>query len=245
MSPKMRKLLCSAAFAFCTGFVDILCVARFSAFGTMMTGNILQFVKTVVASGLVVQAGDDYIPQPIFFLIIILWRTIGLFLFRVTQSPKICVMISWLLVITSGLYQYQHDPASGPPLYPARWNVWFVALSFGVQSSVTFKAGLPVTMLVTGHLTAVTAAYMDKCLDGADLEKTHIPTGVIMGMSCGMLVGGVINLYVVVGPPGELLFIPMIIVQGVMLMSLEAIMDPKKTAAREKDSDHCEPLLLA
>lgn len=245
MSPKLRKLLCASAFAFCTGFVDILCVARFSAFGTMMTGNLLMFVKNVVAAGLVVEAGEDYIPQPIFFLLIILWRSLGLLLFRVTQSAKICVMITWMLVMTSGFYQYQHDFASGPPLYPARWNVWFVALAFGVQSSVTFKAGLPPTMLVTGHMTSVADAYMGKCLDGADLEKTHIPTGVIMGMSCGMLVGGVINLYVVVGKPGELLFIPIIMFQGVMLMSLDAFMNPKKTAAREKDGDRCEPLLLA
>merc|ERR1712118_566271 len=47
------------------------------------------------------------------------------------------------------------------PPFPEHWNAWFIAMCFGVQSSVTFAGmGVP-TMLATGHMTSMHCAVME------------------------------------------------------------------------------------
>merc|ERR1719313_1590744 len=98
-------------------------------------------------------------------------------------TPLILLMIG---VVECGRF------IAGKPLLPERWNVWFVAFVFGVQSSVTFPTMKVPTMLCTGHLTSTFFTCMQVALGEkptTELESTLYPivnsTSVLIGAVAG------------------------------------------------------------
>lgn len=153
--PKLSQnqlLLFGAGFGFVTGYTNLICIARYSAFGTMMTGNILMMAKNFVETGMERKHGE--LPLPVFFALIIASRHLGMFLYHLAaqaKMQKIFIPAVFLVVLASETQKYLMDK----DFIPERWNVWFVAFCFGVQSSVTFPAMGKPTMLVTGHLSDI------------------------------------------------------------------------------------------
>lgn len=173
------QLAFGAGFGFVTGYANLICIARYSAFGTMMTGNLLMMAKSFVEGGMSAGAGHK-IPLPLFFALIIGWRHFGILCYHIAGKTRFRTMtlmgptILFVIVAAESAWFFLDKH-----LIPERWNVWFVAFCFGVQSSVTFPAmGVP-TMLATGHLTNIWFTYIEVLWGEkpkGDLKKTLYPT---------------------------------------------------------------------
>merc|ERR1712216_882268 len=113
---------------------------------------------------------------------------------------------------------------AGKPLIPERWNVWFVAFCFGVQSAVTFPAmGVP-TMLATGHMTTVFYAWMEVLLKEKpkeNLEKTLYPIVNSMSILIGAGAGAFANTHSKGSIASCFLLTPITVLQLILLELVE------------------------
>lgn len=238
----MAKLNETTIRAFCAGFgliagyTNVICLVRYQSFGTMMTGNLLMMAKTFAESGF--SKGDGIMPLPIFFAMVIVCRNIGLFVHYVT--PKVfkgaspaCVCAPLLVLSIFFAEASRHWSIHEAP---ERWNVFIVAMAFGVQSAVTFPAmGVP-TMLATGHMTNMYYTCMEVAMREKDfehLQKIITPTISVVSILLGAVLGAFANQQAKGSVHSSFLLTPITVAQAILLVMVERAKREVERSARE------------
>jgi len=192
--------LCAAGFAFATGFTNIICVTRYSAFGTMMTGNLLMTGKSYAETGMAIGA-DGIFPTPLFFLLIICARNLGLFLHYLLRTRPLTNKVGAATILAPimvmAIFTLEYLKYSGlAPWIPERWHVWAVAFGFGVQSTVASRAMSVPTMLATGHLTNIWSTVVEVAMKDQPLTNLRTllaPCAVCVAILLGAFAGASAN----------------------------------------------------
>jgi len=241
--------LFGAGFGFVVGYADLICLARYQAFGTMMTGNLLMIAKNFVEMGF--SAGEHKIPLVIFYALIIVARNLGIFLHRV--APKLVLHrqiqpaveiapIMFLVIFVPELYKYSF----GVSLLPERWNVWFVALVFGMQRDVTRPAMGTVTMVATTHLSLIFATCMEVFLgekNRKELRNIYYPLANTTGIFVGAMAGAWANMRWKGHIGSSFLLTPITTLQlFLMILAERMALEARKSAGDgKKDDFHNRP----
>lgn len=130
---------------------------------------------------------------------------------------------------------------NGGPVIPERWNVWFVAFCFGVQSAVTFPAmGVP-TMLATGHLTNIFYTGMEVFLrekPREDLVKTIYPLVNAGAILIGAAAGAAANLHSKGSVASAFLLTPITLLQVILLETVEYMIRDEGAVSKEFVRQH-------
>lgn len=213
------KVGLASCFAFAAGWTNVICLVRYSAYGTMMTGNLMMIAVTFCKSGLR-GSEDGLLPDPLFYVSIIIWRWLGLLVYYVVDTklgikPPSRALSPLIIILT--LFMEYVQGAGEQPIYPERWSVWLVAFSFGVQSSVTHPTLAVPVLLCTGHMTSVFHTWMSHFFGGnVKLETTITPSCVITFMLVGGLMGAWADI-ATASHGNQFLLTPIIILQAFLL----------------------------
>lgn len=205
----------------------MVCLARYNAFPTMMTGNLLKICETLADSGLANNASFR-LPAPVFYILIICWRHFGIFCHHVARRRTQSKMVILTVMILVSTFMAEAQPYwAGERLVPVQWNVWLIAFGFGVQSAVTFPTmGVP-TMMATGHLTNVMSTWTEVLLGEkprTDLQKLKYPHVNLFALCIGALVGALANKYIERGTiASHFLLTPIVVLQVIFLVLLETL----------------------
>lgn len=211
-------------FGFVTGYANVICLTRYSAFGTMMTGNLLQIAKSYCESGWTVQECCR-LPFPVFFGLVICARNLGLLIHHLLAKvrPGSVAIILGPMQIASMFAAEIAQYSLAKPVMPERWQVWIVAFGFGVQSQVSWPAmGIP-TMMATGHMSNIFNTLMEVGLREkslAELKKMRIPFAVTMAIFLGAIVGASAN-WRLKGRKRAFLLTPIAVLQAILLVLVE------------------------
>jgi len=221
---KQEQALFGAALGFVSGYVNVICCIRYNAFGTLMTGNLLQMVKTYFEHGLRVEKGSGaLLPLPVFYGLVICARNLGLLAHHLV-AKRSAIGVAPLMAPFQAVSMFIAELSTR---VPERWHVWLVAFGFGVQSQVSWPAlGLP-TMMVTGHMSNIFNTTMQVILGDAprqDLGSIIVPAvvtcakvfGAISGASAHRRLRGKSS-----KRPHPFLLTPISVVQAVLLVLIE------------------------
>lgn len=244
MAPPSKTSKACLAFGFGTvaGYVDVVCLIRFSAFGTMMTGNLLMIAKSIMDPPL---HADAPVPTPLFFSMIVITRGVGLGLHYMFDKSKFGVAMALTplllaMTVASEVTSYmQYLP------YAERWIVCIVSMIFGVQSAVTHPTiGVP-TILATGHMTNMFYIFLESILQqpDADLWRALLPGCVVCGMTSGALIGAFAIHVLKETALLDLSLTPIMILQGTLVIIVECLW--KRDVAATKDGTESASLQLA
>mmetsp|Transcript_87655 Transcript_87655/g.165261 ORF Transcript_87655/g.165261 Transcript_87655/m.165261 type:complete len:277 (-) Transcript_87655:261-1091(-) len=232
-----QKLAFGMGFGFIAGYTNMVCLARYSAFPTMMTGNLLMMSQALVETGL--STGHGYLPLPAFFLLIICWRHFGIFfhhLIALKAGRRMIFVTPLILCIVAAAESAKF--IAGIPWIPERDNVWLVAFCFGIQSAETFPAlGVP-TMLATGHFSNSFFVCMEVVLREkpvSDLKLVDYPMVNITGLVLGAIAGAVANKHVNNEIAAGFLLSPITLLQAILLVLLEHLSHPERNKMRTSD----------
>ena len=142
-----RRLAVAASLAFLSGWADVICLARFSAFAGMQTGNAVWLGRDM-AEGKAVDAA--------FHLIIICSNMLGVMLYELSSRTSVSLRLVAVVVGCATVSADLLDAFVGS----SRWSVCFVAAAFGAQNALTANdARLSVnTTIMTGNVAKIGAA---------------------------------------------------------------------------------------
>eukprot|EP00747_Dinoflagellata_sp_TGD_P180817 gnl/TRDRNA2_/TRDRNA2_33906_c0_seq2.p1 gnl/TRDRNA2_/TRDRNA2_33906_c0~~gnl/TRDRNA2_/TRDRNA2_33906_c0_seq2.p1 ORF type:complete len:314 (+),score=36.12 gnl/TRDRNA2_/TRDRNA2_33906_c0_seq2:126-1067(+) len=226
MSVRARALFCGG-FGFVTGFTNVICLRRYKAFGTMMTGNLLMMGLSAVESGL--SEGGGMLPAPVFFALVIVARSLGLLLHLVlSMTPVKRVGVSLILapamvmvVFAAGCLRFQ----SAVPWIPERWDVFWVAILFGVQSAVTHPTLSTPTMVLTGHMTNMLYTTVQASLGASDVKMSSlvVPSSIVAAAFVGAVFGAAADVFTEGSKMASFVLTPICFFQGILLVWLEQI----------------------
>lgn len=156
----VRVMLCSSM-AWIAGWVDVVCMSRYKAFATMMTGNVLNWGKVIakIATGKSHRWGDL-----VYYSALIIAYILGLVAhtklerrLSVWKATAFAPVIALTILLVEVLDQYSD-------IYPDRWNAVLLAPMFAVAGNISLKGGLQtVTCMATGHVHSVTAWTVQAC----------------------------------------------------------------------------------
>ena len=139
-----RKLLATSGLAFVSGWADVVCVVRFSAFAGMQTGNMVMAGRVLV--------DDEHPPSDFwFFMMLILSGLVGMAAFEFLRVCAPDIRMAWFaaplafLIVLSDVLDFVAGSS--------RWHACLVAVSLGAQNAlVAAEFGVSTTMQ-TGNLS--------------------------------------------------------------------------------------------
>lgn len=191
-----REQVCfGAGFGFISGYVNVICLVRYNAFGTLMTGNLLHMAKCYCEHGFAWSGrSGTLLPLPVFFFLTICARNLGLLAHHLVEKRRsipVAPVLAPLHLGATFLAELSHYLFKNPWI-PERWDVWLVAFGFGVQSQVSWPAlGIP-TMMATGHMSNLFNTAMQVALGevpSSELRKVEVPAAVTIAMLAGAILG--------------------------------------------------------
>merc|ERR1719247_351657 len=115
-----------------------------------------------------------------------------------------------------------------PERVPERWNVWVIAVGFGIQSAVTFPLMNGPTMMVTIHMRKIFYTTLGWLLREKDahLERIRIPATIVVNLLIGAVAGTMASVWVP-EPRSAFLLTPTTLLQAVLLIQIDrATCDP-------------------
>lgn len=152
MAPTLRRRLALAAgLAFLSGWADVVCLVRFSAFAGMQTGNAVMLGRDLADD----EHGAD---GAIYHLVIMGSNLLGVMVYEAMSNKMALRRSLWLVALVVGLATSASDVLAAL-VGPSRWYVCFVAAAFGAQNALSGSdAVLGVnTTIMTGNLQKVGA----------------------------------------------------------------------------------------
>jgi len=153
-----RRLALAAALAFLSGWADVVCLVRYSAFAGMQTGNAVMVGRDLADD----EHGAD---EALYHLTIMGSNLLGVMLYEVVSHTVPLRRSLWLLAVVAGLATGASDVLAALA-GPSKWYVCFAAASFGAQNALsTSEAVLGVsTTIMTGNLQKIGAALTRRIL---------------------------------------------------------------------------------
>ena len=148
-----HRLVVAASLAFLSGWADVICLVRFSAFAGMQTGNAVWLGRDV-AEGRPIYA--------VFHLTIICSNMLGVMMYELSARTNASLRLVAVLVGCATVSADLLDALVGS----SRWSVCFVAAAFGAQNALTANdARLSVnTTIMTGNVAKIGAALTQMLL---------------------------------------------------------------------------------
>eukprot|EP00444_Apocalathium_aciculiferum_P026805 CAMPEP_0183445994 /NCGR_PEP_ID=MMETSP0370-20130417/96657_1 /TAXON_ID=268820 /ORGANISM="Peridinium aciculiferum, Strain PAER-2" /LENGTH=301 /DNA_ID=CAMNT_0025636665 /DNA_START=79 /DNA_END=984 /DNA_ORIENTATION=- len=161
-----------------------------------MTGNVLYLGRTVAVSGWQVTEKTGLLPEPVFYLSIIVAYVFGLI---VHQAMERCLpqwtATAFAPVLALGIMALELFEASGSTtsFLPPRWNVMFLAPIFAVQANIAVTGGLgTTTMMATGHIHSLSNYAVQACtgeLSVENMKKVPVSLAIVVSLALGALMG--------------------------------------------------------
>mmetsp|Transcript_152930 Transcript_152930/g.490618 ORF Transcript_152930/g.490618 Transcript_152930/m.490618 type:complete len:343 (-) Transcript_152930:63-1091(-) len=190
------RLVLAGIMAFMAGWVDVVCMSRYSAFATMMTGNVLYLGRTIAVTGWQVTEKTEWLPEPIFYLSIIVAYVFGLIVHQAMERrlPQ-WTATAFAPVLALGIMALELFEASGSTasFLPPRWNVMLLAPIFAVQANVALRGGLgTMTSMATGHLHSLSNYLVQACtgeLSVENMKKVPVSAAIVVSLALGALMG--------------------------------------------------------
>jgi len=185
------KFLLALGFSFIAGFVDVICMIRYKALPSMMTGNLIQLGRSAVED-------IDYM----FLFALISCRMGGLAIHyfaekRFAYGTTLVAPCFAFVILSLEYKQYKGIYMDGTgPIFDRKYDLLFMAPVFGVQQAVSMQGCLAgPTTLATGHLMNLTYNIID-FVQGkklANITKFACDTAIVIGLAVGALVGSLAN----------------------------------------------------
>lgn len=164
-------------FGFVSGWADAICMRRYRAFATMMTGNFFQLGFCTIYPVYQWTGHGHHATQVhvdvLFFSAVICMYLLGTVLYRMGEimfphrTGSVFGPLMAAFLITFEVFEIFHE---------RRWIVCLLAPIFAVQNGLTMRGGLNVpTAFLTGHLTNVGYGIVDAVVgaEGRAECKTH------------------------------------------------------------------------
>jgi uncharacterized membrane protein YoaK (UPF0700 family) len=190
-----EKIGYAGGLAWVAGYINMITLMRFQAFGTMMTGNILLLARAGNEAGALHADEGNVLPDLWFYAGIIVARHFGLLAHALASKLNmeydmiLCGPVSVGLIFLSEYFTTQTIEETTS----ARWVVFLVAFTFGQQSAITHPIIGQPTILATGHLTNLSANLNSFVLgDGisANPDQLKLNFAIVFGLLIGAFSGG-------------------------------------------------------
>eukprot|EP00746_Dinoflagellata_sp_MGD_P059763 gnl/MRDRNA2_/MRDRNA2_254611_c0_seq1.p1 gnl/MRDRNA2_/MRDRNA2_254611_c0~~gnl/MRDRNA2_/MRDRNA2_254611_c0_seq1.p1 ORF type:complete len:287 (-),score=11.55 gnl/MRDRNA2_/MRDRNA2_254611_c0_seq1:96-956(-) len=187
------KFFLALGFAWIAGFVDVICLIRYKALPSMMTGNLIQLGRSLVEE-----------IDAVFLIALICCRMGGLAIHyfaerRFAYGTTLVAPLLGFTIISLEYIQYKCIHVNGTgPLFHRKYDLLFMAPVFGVQQAVSMQGCLACpTTLATGHLANLTYSIIDLFLGKgiANVAKFACDCAIVLGLAGGALVGSCANTY--------------------------------------------------
>mmetsp|Transcript_79632 Transcript_79632/g.165421 ORF Transcript_79632/g.165421 Transcript_79632/m.165421 type:complete len:333 (-) Transcript_79632:363-1361(-) len=188
------RIALAVGFAFVCGWVDVVCLTRYKAFSTMMTGNMFQMGYGIIYPKFY---GEHHLmPDPVFYFAVICCYFLGIVIHRIAEVKlprmgRIFGPLFAIIVMTVELGFALEEGAKEEP----RWIVCLYAVVFAIQNMMTLRDGLKTsTAFVTGHLHNLGGFAVEICRGNATTEdyKSHaVPVFVMMSLIFGSFTAAV------------------------------------------------------
>lgn len=196
MTFSRTQLACGLAFTI--GWADVVCMLRFGAFGTMMTGNAIFLARSL---------GLRHWDEVQFFSLTIAFYVVGVLVYRAldycldhrTSAMALAPIVVFCFLMVDLLGYYSPTPIPAPTPNLNRWHVWPVAVAMGAVNAVSMNVDGVVTNSITGNVMKVTLAAFDRCV-GIDHGEDHnrqmlLTLGVILSLLAGVLCSASVNAF--------------------------------------------------
>jgi uncharacterized membrane protein YoaK (UPF0700 family) len=226
------SLVLAAGLAGVTGYANTLCLLRFAAYGTMMTGNIFMMANSITTGNISHAHDGNVFPDLLFYALIIVAHWVGIFLHAVASLPRgifrprssdtskvsytMLVNGPIILMLTFAAEYFSHTEE---PVIPPRWSVYPVAICFGMQSAITQNVIGFAAILATGHLTNMMACLNNHMIRGGIVgkpEQLKVNFAIIYALIVGALAGAWATIHV-----PNYVFTPVTMIQVALLLAVE------------------------
>jgi len=192
------RILLASGFAYIAGWADAICIMRWKAFATMMTGNFLLMGYNIGAHGFWATQMGEWIPDWVFHLGVVLMYLLGIIAYRGAESclpvwtATVFAPVAALAIFTVEVCRVSLEEE----LFPQRWDCALLAPVFAVMSAVSMRGGLGIpTTILTGHLQSLGYSAVSMCSGrrGRDERKKNflqawVIFAQVLGACCGALV---------------------------------------------------------
>ncbi|KAL1499850.1 hypothetical protein AB1Y20_012533 [Prymnesium parvum] len=229
----MSRVALAAALALLSGFADVVCLLRFSAFAALQTGNIVH-IGLLLAK---LDRAEPLIAALAFSLAVLSSHFLAVFLFCAVAEhvPRPLLASAPLLgLLTAACGALDAFSADG-----CQWAVCLAAASFGVMNFCTSPntplEGRLFTMvsLATGNLQKCARALY-RCARGhaftpREKEAAQVASAVVLGTFAGAALAGVLSEYTGVHVP--LLLLPVGAGQCAVLLLHDRVLRPSAHTA--------------
>jgi len=192
-----KKLLLIASMSFTSGWVDVICMTRYEAMATMMTGNVLHLGRDLSKSGFRLSPETGLLPEFVFHLCTICAYILGLIVHQVMErrgQKKVATALApglALALVCVEIYE-----ACFPAVIPCRWNCVLLAPIFAVQSNICIRGELGVvTSMATGHMHGLTNWFVQAIygeLSKENKKKVTVSVVIVFSLAAGAFVASVV-----------------------------------------------------
>lgn len=234
----------SIGFGFITGYTDFVCYSKYSAFATMMTGNMFLFGASLVVDVREKKEEIHYIPTAAFYFLIVVFYFLGLIAFRFLEARLKTVGPATILapIVTMVITLICVNDALGELDIPNRYDVAFLAPIFAMQNAVSVRQGLGVaTTMATGHLHSLAHSCYDAAVSGSskreEFEKHYNAVAVIIAIVSGSVFAAKVLVWThslgkeddLPVAPGAWLLMPIAPLMGALFIINDCVFGPHKT----------------
>jgi uncharacterized membrane protein YoaK (UPF0700 family) len=236
------SLVLAAGLAGVTGYANTICLLRFAAYGTMMTGNIFMMANSITTGNISHAHDGNVFPDLIFYVLIVFSHYFGILLHGWASLPRgfcrprssdttkttytMLVNGPIILMLTCAAEYFSHTEE---PSIPARWVVFAVAICFGMQSAITQNVIGFAAILATGHLTNMMACMNNHMMRGGIVgkpEQLKVNFAIIYALVVGALAGAWATIHV-----PNYVFTPATMIQVALLLAVERANESQKLLA--------------
>mmetsp|Transcript_15366 Transcript_15366/g.28982 ORF Transcript_15366/g.28982 Transcript_15366/m.28982 type:complete len:286 (+) Transcript_15366:44-901(+) len=191
----------AAMFSFVSGYADCICLVRYRAFATMLTGNAVMLARAIVNPDrdVVHHSGLYYVFIGLSFTSGALFHRLGEHAFPNRGGSIVAIPLAAGWLIAEIIYSTNDLP--GEDVFYRDWSVVGVAQMFGVVASACFTGRMGThTTMVTGHMLSM-ASYtsnlmVNRSLTTLECRKAFLSLMIIAGTLAGALFGAFLLLMV-------------------------------------------------
>jgi hypothetical protein len=225
------SMIYASGLAAVAGYNNALCLLRFQAYGTMMTGNILMMANAVTTGNISHAHDGNVFPDLVFYALIVVAHYLGIFLHALAAQQQ-CTYTIMFLGPVSLVVTFVAELMTG--IVPARWVVFAVAMNFGLQSAITQRVIGFATILATGHLSNLFACLNSHILGGGMTgkpEQVQLNFAIIYALVLGALAGAWVNIHA-----EHFVFTPVALIQLPLLLGVERASVSQKLMATSESA---------